>query len=196
MKEYIKIIIYILIFVILIFASAKLYDSLSNNYNQDINEENTNFIVEENEEAISETKVEEALDFSVIDEEGKTVKLSDYFGSPIVINFWATWCSPCKSELPAFEELSKEYDGKIKFMMVNLTDGYQETVESVKEFINENNYTFPVFFDTEYSASNAYKPNYIPETVFINKDGNIKDRHIGALNKDTFKNYIDNLIGE
>ena len=190
MKEYIKIIIYILIFVILIFACTKLYENLSNDYNQDIILENSvsteNGNLEKNN--IEEEKiVEKAKDFSVTNQDGQIVKLSDYFGSPIVVNFWATWCSPCKSELPAFEELSKEYDGKVKFMMVNLTDGYQETVEIVKEFVNANNYTFPVFFDTEYSASSAYQTNYIPETIFIDKDGNMVNKHIGAMNKETLK---------
>ena len=199
MKEYIKIIIYILIFVILIFACTKLYENLSNDYNQDIILENSvsteNGNLEKNN--IEEEKiVEKAKDFSVTNQDGQKVKLSDYFGSPIVVNFWATWCSPCKSELPAFEELSKEYDGKVKFMMVNLTDGYQETVEIVKEFVNANNYTFPVFFDTEYSASSAYQINYIPETIFIDKDGNMVNKHIGAMNKETLKKYIDTLIGE
>ena len=199
MKEYIKIIIYILIFVILIFACTKLYENLSNDYNQDIILENSvsteNGNLEKNN--IEEEKiVEKAKDFSVTNQDGQIVKLSDYFGSPIVVNFWATWCSPCKSELPAFEELSKEYDGKVKFMMGNLTDGYQETVELVKEFVNANNYTFPVFFDTEYSASSAYQTNYIPETIFIDKDGNMVNKHIGAMNKETLKKYIDTLIGE
>lgn len=199
MKEYIKIIIYILIFVILIFACTKLYENLSNNYNKDIILENSvsteNGNLEKNN--IEEEKiVEKAKDFSVTNQDGQIVKLSDYFGSPIVVNFWATWCSPCKSELPAFEELSKEYDGKVKFMMVNLTDGYQETVELVKEFVNANNYIFPVFFDTEYSASSAYQTNYIPETIFIDKDGNMVNKHIGAMNKETLKKYIDTLIGE
>ena len=199
MKEYIKIIIYILIFVILIFACTKLYENLSNDYNQDIILENSvsteNGNLEKNN--IEEEKiVEKAKDFSVTNQDGQIVKLSDYFGSPIVVNFWATWCSPCKSELPAFEELSKEYDGKVKFMMVNLTDGYQETVEIVKEFVNANNYTFPVFFDTEYSASSAYQINYIPETIFIDKDGNMVNKYIGAMNKETLKKYIDTLIGE
>ncbi len=203
MKEYIKIIIYILIFCILIYACTKLYNNLSNNYNQDIILENsvsteiekieTDNIKDNVEE---EKNIEKAKDFSVINKDGKNVKLSDYFGSPIVVNFWATWCSPCKSELPAFEELSKKYDGKVIFMMVNLTDGYQETVEGVKEFIKENNYEFSVFFDTEYSASNAYQTNYIPETIFIDKDGNMVNKHIGAMNKETLKNYIDTLIGE
>lgn len=199
MKEYIKIIIYILIFCILIYACTKLYNNLSNSYNQDVIIENS--VSAENEslekENVEEEKdLEKAKDFSVINKDGQAVNLSDYFGNPIVVNFWATWCSPCKSELPAFEELSKEYDGKVIFMMVNLTDGYQETVEGVKEFIKENNYTFPVFFDTDYSASNAYQPNYIPETIFIDKDGNMVDKHIGAMNKETLKKYIDTLIGE
>ena len=194
MKEYIKIIVYILIFVILIFACTKLYNNLSNSYNPNISLDDYSNIEKENSE--TEKTFKKASNFSVINESGENVNLSDYFGYYIVVNFWATWCSPCKSELPAFEELSKEYDGKLNFMMVNLIDGYQETVESVKEFIKQNNYTFPVFFDTEYSASNTYQVYSIPETIFIDKEGNIVDTHIGAMSKETLRNYINNLIGE
>ena len=78
--------------------------------------------------------------------------------------------------------------------MVNLTDGYNDTVENVKEFIRENNYEFPVYFDTEYSATNAYKIYSIPQTLFIDKDGNIIKLYKGQISRQTLQRYIEKML--
>ncbi len=144
----------------------------------------------------SETSsVELADDFSVYDQDLKKVRLSDHFGKPIVINFWATWCGPCRSELPAFDAMYQKYGDKVTFLMINLTDGYNDTVGGVKEFIADSDYTFPVYYDTEYSAANAYEIYSIPETVFIKADGSVYDIRIGAMSEDALESYIKQLIG-
>ena len=94
--------------------------------------------------------MKKANDFTVINNEGESVSLSDFFGKPIIVNFWASWCGPCKMELPEFEKAYKTYGEEIEFLMVNLTDEYGETVESVKKFTKDNKYNFPLYFDTEY----------------------------------------------
>lgn len=88
-----------------------------------------------------------APDFPVLDADGNTVRLSDMFGKPVVINFWATWCPPCKRELPDFDRLCREYGDRVVFMMVNLTDGRRDTVDGTKKFVSEKGYTFPVYFE-------------------------------------------------
>lgn len=137
----------------------------------------------------------QASDFTVLDRSGKEVKLSDFFGKPVVINFWATWCGPCKSELPAFDSMYNELDGEVEFLMVNLTDGFRETEKSVKEFISDEGYEFPVYFDTEYSAAYAYGVSGIPMSVFINADGTVSDAHVGAMSEETLRNYIKEITG-
>ena len=77
----------------------------------------------------SQAEREQMPDFTVVDEEGNPVSLSDFFGKPIILNFWASWCGPCKSEMPDFEEAYLEYGDVIQFLMVNCTDGSRETVE-------------------------------------------------------------------
>ena len=103
-----------------------------------------------------------APDFTVQDGEGNSVKLSDFFGKPIVLNFWASWCPPCKAELPDFEDACKKYDGEVVFLMVNMTDNQMETVEVAKAFVAEQGYTFPVYFDTQYEAAYLYGLSSIP----------------------------------
>ena len=121
--------------------------------------------------APSEQDPDKAPDFTVLDSTGREVKLSDFFGKPIVLNFWASWCPPCKSELPDFEAAYKKYDGKVTFLMVNLTDNQRETTEVAQSFIRSAGYTFPVYFDVNYQAASAYGIRSIPQTYFINADG-------------------------
>lgn len=136
-----------------------------------------------------------APDFTVLDKDGNTVRLSDKFGKPVVINFWATWCPPCKQELPDFDKLSKEYGDRIVFMMVNLTDGYRDTVDGTKRFVSGKGYTFPVYFDTKDNAASAYNVSSIPQTTFIDAKGNIYTTRIGAMNEATLRIYLNALLG-
>lgn len=122
-----------------------------------------------------------APDFEVLDENGNTVKLSDFRGKPVVLNFWATWCPPCKAELPDFNQAAKDRADEVSFLMVNLTDGQNETVEGVKAFVLSNGYTFPVYFDTKYSAANAYRVSSIPTTYFISAEGEIVAQKVGMM---------------
>ena len=135
-------------------------------------------------------------DFSVIDFNDKKINLSSLQQKPVVINFWATWCGPCKSELPYFENMFNEYGDRINFMMINLTDGQRETPEIVKSFIYKNNYTFPVYFNTEGNASSLFDLSSIPLTVFIDADGNYLGGRRGAMNEEMLHSYIQLLLGE
>ena len=123
-----------------------------------------------------------APDFTVFDAEGNAVRLSDWVGTPVILNFWASWCSPCKSEMPDFEIAYQQYGDEIQFMMVNLTDNQQETLQSASAFLADAAYTFPVFFDTQLSAAIAYGVTSIPATYFVNAEGNLVAYGRGPLN--------------
>ena len=135
-----------------------------------------------------------APDFTVEDAEGNEVRLSDFSGKPVVVNFWATWCGPCRSEMPAFEQLYQEYGDEIQFLMVNMTDGSRETVSGVQEFLEETGYSFPVFYDVSSEAAYAYSAYSIPQTVYITADGTIAGSHRGALQQETLERSLLQLL--
>jgi thiol-disulfide isomerase/thioredoxin len=135
-------------------------------------------------------------DFTILDMDGNEVKLSDFFGKPIVLNFWASWCPPCKAELPDFEEACKRYEGKVTFLMVNLTDGKRETVEVAKEYVASQGYTFPVYFDTKYEAAYVYGVSSIPQTYFINADGSLEARATGMISAARLEEGIGMIYSE
>lgn len=137
------------------------------------------------------SQVYQAPDFTVYDLEGNAHQLSDFFGKPIVLNFWASWCGPCKSEMPDFDAACAELDGQVQFLMVNMTDGSRETVDTASAFIEEQGYTFPVYYDTEQSAAYMYGVYSLPTTYFIDREGNLAAQAKGAISVDILQQGID-----
>ena len=207
MKKSSKWIIAAVVFVVLLIAAAVLYNTLSDEYRPDPlatdsapTEQQTD--AEQGmtgDNAASDTTEDAALtkapDFVMLNQNGETVRLSDYFGKPIVLNFWATWCYYCKEEMPDFNEAYGEHDD-IQFMMVNVTDGYQETLETAKNYIEEQSFSFPVFFDTETEAASLYGLTGLPKTYFIDKNGNLIAHGNGMLTRDALERGIAMITEE
>ena len=131
-------------------------------------------------------------DFYVYDTYGNKLSFSAYHGKPVIINIWATWCGPCVRELPGFDNLYKEYGDKVKFFMVNCEE--KESEDYVMEFANENGYTFPIYFDYDYSVSRLFSTGYIPVTVAIKADGEVIYFDSGSLPESSIQSLIDQLL--
>ena len=145
----------------------------------------------------SAPELQEAPEFTVYDLDGNAVRFSDRVGEkPIIINFWATWCGPCKSEMPHFEKAFKEYGDRIDFMMINPTDGVNDTKENVAKFLSETGYTFPVYYDLDSNAGSVYGITGFPMTFFIDKDGYLLGYVPGAMDEATLYECIGIVMGE
>lgn len=110
---------------------------------------------------------------------------------PVLMNFWATWCPPCRMEMPGLQSLYEEYSDRVDFVMINLG----ETKETVQDFLVENEfYTFPIGYDTNNYYGNKFVMTSIPTTFIIGKDKKLKNYIIGARPEEQFREYIEEVI--
>ena len=145
------------------------------------------------EDAVGE--VVPAVDFALTDQYGETHRLEDYKGKTIFLNFWATWCPPCKAEMPDIQEIYETYDTEGEDALVVLgvatpSMGQEGTEEEIRTFLEENRYTYPVLMDTEGELFGAYGVYSLPTTFMIDREGNVFGYVSGMLTKDMMESII------
>ncbi len=132
-----------------------------------------------------------ALDFSLKDLQGNTVSLSDYRGKKVMLNFWATWCGPCRAEIPHMVKLYDEIrDQGFEILAVNLRDD----VSKITPFVEQFDMRFPVLLDTTGLVGAAYYVRGIPTSVFLDEEGVIQAVHTGTLSDAMLRAYVDKLM--
>ncbi len=135
-----------------------------------------------------------APDFAVKDITGKSVKLSDFRGKPVYINFFASWCDPCKQEIPELQKFYDKNKGDMVFLAINIT--FNDKVEDVNAMIEQNNITYPVLLDQDSKNGPAaqYQITGVPEHYFIDKNGIVRHKAIGPMTEDDLQEGWDKAV--
>ena len=193
------IIVAVVLFTAFLGGAFFLYGKLAGGYDPSlVTETDSGEMGGETADGAQEQKYEPVIapDFTVYDIEGNAVKLSDFYGKPLIINFWASWCGPCQMEMPEFQSAYDEYGDKINFVIVNMTDGQRETVETASGFMTESGYTFPVYYDTDMDAASVYGVYSLPATYFADSEGYLVAHAKGMLTADMMAQGIGMIYTE
>jgi thiol-disulfide isomerase/thioredoxin len=127
---------------------------------------------------------------------GQKVNIEQYKGKVLFVNFWATWCPPCREEIPSIETLHKELFGDRRFALITIL--YKDTSKAAYDYMKANGYTFPVYADHDGTTSSRYKVTGVPETYLVDKKGILRKKIIGALdwNATDARAFINTLLIE
>lgn len=137
------------------------------------------------------------LDFTLVDTEGKTHNLSDYLGKPVLLDFSASWCNPCRAQMPAIIKLYSEFRDKMQFFTIDHIQG-NETVEKAFEFKSEEGIVWPLLLDKTGDVYAKYKISGIPAIMLLDGNGNIYHQQTGNkgdLMYTEFKNVLEQMLG-
>ncbi|MCR4831644.1 MAG: redoxin family protein [Pseudobutyrivibrio sp.] len=167
-----------------------------------VESESSNENTDEKSEAKESEEVGEILpaeDFTLVDQYGNTHSLSDYKGKVVFLNFWATWCPPCREEMPYIQELYEEYSGQedpdVVILAVAFPNlGSETDVEGIKSFLDKNGYTYPVLMDEDASLMLPYYVTAYPTTYMIDPDGNVLGYIPGSMSKETMEDVISQAL--
>lgn len=134
-----------------------------------------------------------APDFTLQRLDGQSLRLTELRGRVVVLNFWATWCSPCVQEMPLFQQYAQRYPTELAIVGVNL----QENPDIVQAFVKKIGVSYPIVLDENGAVSELFRVVGLPDTFFIDQEGVIRKRHIGSLSRDQLDAYLIQLgVGE
>lgn len=134
-----------------------------------------------------------APELNLIDLSGKQVSLADYHGSVVLVNLWATWCPPCREEMPTLLDFYEKYK-KDGFVLIGIDQ--EETLDIVQPFVDEFNLTFPIWLDKDYDAQKKFKTMNLPSSYVIDRDGVVRLMWIGGISKKNLEKYVPDIILE
>ena len=130
-----------------------------------------------------------APDFELVGIKDETIKLSDLRGKIVVLNFWATWCEPCKVEMPYFEELYQSEGSDLAILGVN----FDVPPDQVKQFVDQFQLSFPILLDPGGEVQNLYRVRGYPTTFIVDEQGIVQYHHIGLITEDQLEHYLTEM---
>ncbi|MBU5266371.1 TlpA disulfide reductase family protein [Virgibacillus proomii] len=131
-----------------------------------------------------------ASDFELNTLSGDKLTLTDLRGKKVILNFWATWCPPCREEMPEMEKFYNDVKSDVEIVAVNLTNS-EKNEEDVKEYMDKYGYTYPIPLDVKGKVRNTYQVIAVPTTYFIDEEGKIIKIHPGPMNYELMKEAIE-----
>ncbi len=201
MNKTIKWILIAVALVAVIVIASVLYNNLSDKYadngfdiSDSQNESTTTDSNSSNATSAQTSRFPLAKDFTVLDEKGNKVKLSDFRGKPVVINFWASWCYYCKEEMGDFDTSYLEHSNEVVYLMINATDGVQETKQTADAYIKESGYFFDVYYDTTGKAAEAFGVIALPSTILVDDEGRVIGKQMGLVDYEMLEEGVDILL--
>lgn len=185
------------VFLVLVFSSIALFGCSSRNNEP---QQNKNVSTEPARKEIPAQQINTnsktaAPEFKLKSVDGKDVRLSDFKGKVVVLDFWATWCGPCRMGIPDLVALQNEYKGNLVVLGISL-DKFSGTDNQVKSFMKELKINYPIVFGDEQVTKDYGNIEAIPTSFIIDAQGNIVDKHIGLVPKEAFTDQIKSLIKE
>ncbi len=175
----------ILIVIVVLLGTAWIFDS------RETVTQNNNFLLTE-----APIVGHFAPDFTAVTADGEAYTLTDFVdregdgGQPVVLNFWASWCGPCRIEMPHFERASLNYDGRAAILGINQA----ESAETVAKFGQTTHVTYPLLVDEESTISQQYSVSNLPTTIFVDANGVIREVFVGTMNQAVLENKINGLL--
>lgn len=191
--------------VLLIVMGIMLYTGFGNSFSSYLNESqapsgNTEQVNAPQPQTASEKEVYPAIDFELKDQYGKVHKLSDYKGKVVFLNFWATWCPPCRNEMPHIQALYESYgqnQSDVVFLSVaGPNQGQEQDIAGITQFLKDEGYTWPSVMDETGDVFSAYSVSALPTTYMIDKSGNIYGYVSGQLTEDIMKKIIEETLAQ
>ena len=145
--------------------------------------------------SLDDSAYEDAPDFTFYDKDNNAIKLSDYKGKFVVLNFWASWCGYCDLEMEGFNNAYNKYldNDKLEFIMLNSTDDNQETVQTANKYYEENDFDFPIYYDLDMDGFRKFGVNGLPATYFINQNGKVIAAQPGYLEEELLKQVLEKI---
>lgn len=128
-------------------------------------------------------------DFELMTLDGEKMSLSSLEGKKVILNFWATWCPPCRKEMPDMQKIHDDYEGEVVVAAVNLTSS-EKNIDSVKRFVDELGLTFPVLLDEDGKINKQFEVLSYPTSYIVNEDGVITTKFAGAMTYEQMEDFI------
>lgn len=147
------------------------------------------YVINPNTADVGVTEGNAAPEFELSTLNGESMSLSSLKGKKVILNFWATWCPPCRSEMPDMQKIQDDYNEEVVVVAVNLTSS-ESSVQTVEDFVNGLGLSFPILLDEKGKINNQFEVLSYPTSYFLDEEGIIRTKFVGAMTYDQMNKFL------